>query len=427
MTPPVSDDRDSRHDPRLQSLASAFEGLLLTVHQLSCRDTHLQQRLKYAHNEYVKLADQLPVQSAHTRAVSEEIAAPQPDFGRIKPADAVRSLAESGQLDDQTLVDISEGLGFYQSIVRPDAPNGCPVANGAPGLEKDFTTNGTQGRLRCPFAGRTEKWNGVEDASKVNGDTCGHEDLDPIKAERDEKHSSTASASTARCPVSRCPIRFLNQHSPQEVADYVERHKHEIPRSHAVCVQRYQRNSQTMRQLDSKYGGVISMIQGLGEKHQSFLPNRGNMSNSASGGVDKWAADVDSKSQVPATVKEDEERKGHFDRPLREIRVGESPSRPWGIPVPAPQSPAAPVNGELDKGEGSSAQPFQNSPTRPGCPFGHGRPDTQGPAMTAEKPNEPPDPPDLEKERGKGGVVFNGPVFFGYTAEQTAGLMQQLG
>lgn len=374
----------------------------------------------------MKLADQLPGQSAHTRPVSEEIAAPQPDFGRIKPADAIRSLADSGQLEDQTLVAISEGLECYQSIARPDrpdAPNGCPVANGAPGLEKDFTTNGTQGSLRCPFADRSEKLNGVEDAFKVNGDTCGHEDLDPIKAELDEKNSSTASASTARCPVSRCPIRFLNQHSPQEVADYVERHKHEIPRSHAVCVQRYQRNSQTMRQLDSKYGGVISMIQGLGEKHQSFLPNRGNMSNSASG-VDKWAADVDSKSQVPATIKEeDEERKGHFDRPLREIRVGESPSRPWGIPVPGP-SPAAPDNGELDKGEGSSAQPFQNSPTR-GCPFGHGA-ETQGPAMTAEKPNEP-EPPDLEKEKGKGGVVFNGPVFFGYTAEQTAGLMQQLG
>lgn len=47
MTPSVSHD----HDSRLQSLASAFEGLLLTVHQLSCRDSHLQQRLKYAHDE----------------------------------------------------------------------------------------------------------------------------------------------------------------------------------------------------------------------------------------------------------------------------------------------------------------------------------------------------------------------------------------
>jgi len=31
---------------------------------------------------------------------------------------------------------------------------------------------------------------------------------------------------------------------------------------------------------------------------------------------------------------DDEERVQRFDRPLKEIRVGESPSRPWGVPIP---------------------------------------------------------------------------------------------
>jgi len=44
-------------------------------------------------------------------------------------------------------------------------------------------------------------------------------------------------------------------------------------------------------------------------------------------------------------------RTGRFERSLREIRVGESPSRPWGIPVhpsrvssQSPPQPVAPVH-----------------------------------------------------------------------------------
>merc|ERR1712070_1036907 len=57
--------------------------------------------------------------------------------------------------------------------------------------------------------------------------------------------------------------------------------------------------------------------------------------------VRKWASSV--SAQAPqATMQEDgpeageeeEERVQHFERPLRDIRVGESPSRPWGISVP---------------------------------------------------------------------------------------------
>lgn len=36
---------------QVQTLAKSFEALLVTAHQLSCKEKALQQRLKYAHNE----------------------------------------------------------------------------------------------------------------------------------------------------------------------------------------------------------------------------------------------------------------------------------------------------------------------------------------------------------------------------------------
>ena len=36
---------------QVQTLAKSFEALLLTAHQLSCKEKALQQRLKYAQNE----------------------------------------------------------------------------------------------------------------------------------------------------------------------------------------------------------------------------------------------------------------------------------------------------------------------------------------------------------------------------------------
>lgn len=262
-------------------------------------------------------------------------------------------------------------MDCYQTVPRQEEdnlltyPHACIVATraGTPAnLEKDFTTKGTQGTLRCPFSKPNNKAsengavNGVEDAFKApNGDACGHADLDPIKAEINERRSSqagSARSSSARCPISRCPIRFLDQHTPEEVADYVERHKHEIPRSHAICASRYSKDSQS---IDAKYGNLISMVRGLSVKHQAFLPQRQKSTSASSSSaerVEKWAESVDripEPEMHPAIKEEDEEghfeaeeqRQGHFDRPLREIRVGESPSRPWGIPVPPPAAAAA--------------------------------------------------------------------------------------
>ncbi|KAL4897416.1 hypothetical protein BDV59DRAFT_44436 [Aspergillus ambiguus] len=485
---------DTQQDLRLQTLARAFEALLLTTQELGCQERRLQQRLEYANNEYLKLADRLPNgPDTHTKIVSEKIRGHYsevnpPHKPSLNPPDVVKALAESGNVGEQMLTAITEGLECYQSILRgqddrsaSDA-NPCLVATraGVPApLEKDFTTKGTtQGRLRCPFAkppaGKPSE-NGASPGTgsldpAPNGDACGHEDLDPIKAEKSDRRSSrapSARTSTTQCPVARCPIRYLDKHSPEEVAEYVERHKHEIPRSHAICVQRYQRDSSSMRQLDAKYGSLINMIRGLSVKHQAFLPNRGNSdvpgSSTSAERVEKWAEEVGLKSDTQPSIKEEEEeesdeegRKGHFDRPLREVRVGESPSRPWGIPVPipppvsAPHSPVAPVPAAV----GISSMPSRHHPSgenagaapKGRCPFGHGAAAGAAPPGHAEPETETvrdPHPADdaveHEAERQPGedspkhpphppaNIVFNGPVFFGFSPEHTAAFLQQLG
>ena len=45
---------ETQQDLQLQTLAKSFEALLLTAHELNCKEKTLQQRLKYAHDE-VKL------------------------------------------------------------------------------------------------------------------------------------------------------------------------------------------------------------------------------------------------------------------------------------------------------------------------------------------------------------------------------------
>jgi hypothetical protein len=242
----------------------------------------------------------------------------------------------------------------------------------------------------------------------------------------------------------------LDQHSPEEIAEYVEQHKHEIPRSHAICVKRYQRDPQNMRQLDAKYGGLINMINGLSVKHQAFLPNRqtdgeggGDDPGSASTElVEKWADDVD--PLTPGPQNEHDNRQGHFDRPLREVRVGESPSRPWGIPVPITQPPPAsmPFSGSVDPPPKPSEA--TEPPAKPAgrCPFGHDAPKPSAQTVEPELPDAQgikldtgtpkPKAQDLHTAQSEANsipanVTFNGPVFFGYSAEQTASLMQQLG
>ncbi|EPS30897.1 hypothetical protein PDE_05850 [Penicillium oxalicum 114-2] len=518
------------HEDQLQAVGKAFDALLLTLYRLTHRHNDLKQYTHEAFKQYTNVTRLLPAQDRpRAMEVQQRLLDQQKELceGLVqsKPAveeqslnsmEIMKTLVSHQNVDENSMRAIVDGIRGYKALVRADgsspisAANSCLLARGpdpSVSLEQDFTTNGPQGSLHCPFSKPTTPRPGSDMASgrrddgpKIHiEDTCGHDDLDPIKADQEERRSSTAPSagrsSQGHCPVSRCPIRYLDKHSPEEIAEYVERHKHEIPRSHAICVKRYQRDPQNMRQLDAKYGGLINMIRGLSAKHQAFLPERetngeGEVDehsgpSSSPERVEKWAEEVDPVTPMPPTQPADD-RESRFDRPLREVRVGESPSRPWGIPIPLAEQPPAtasyPFPGSADgptPPEASVAEPSGSSPratkVKPAgrCPFGH---DASKPEMTASPPAPapapaaaatappPPAPPaapaaHLEspwsnwgnggltnkgEATGQGGtpfgsgpppmdgqgipthVTFNGPVFFGYSAEQTASLLQQL-
>ncbi|MDI1490037.1 MAG: hypothetical protein OHK93_001236 [Ramalina farinacea] len=210
--------------------------------------------------------------------------------------------------------------------------------------------------------------------------------------------------------VSKCPIRMLDERPPEEIAEYFESHKHEIPRSHEICVKRYQSNEQSIRLLDAKYGNLVNMIQGLGMKHQPLLPTKEAQEDHverpvSNPSVEAWAGNVPlDKEDQELEQGGEAEREGHFDRDLREVRVGESPSRPWGIPVP-------------DLETSHAKQP----PAQPDLPR------EQHQQAKAKLPAKPKSSPSKESISGTlAQMVFNGPVFFGYPAEQAAVLMSQL-
>lgn len=271
-------------------------------------------------------------------------------------------------------------------------------------------------------------------------------------------------AKDGNADVGVCPIRFLDQHSPEEVATYFEKHKHELPRSHEVCVMRYQSNEAQIKQLDQKYGNIVSMIKGLGEKHKTLLPKEpedmpedefdGGLSDDK---VRKWASSV-SGDAAEMDVDVSEDRQPHFERPLRDIRVGESPSRPWGISVPAKyleevasgasSKPALvsphPVGTPTHEAprQAATLPPPQDAPR---CPFGHGpgpKPPghdslagTKGPhaePIVLERTSEPADesqaaPQASEKAAEKPQMVFTGPVFIGYSPEDAAKFLKETG
>ena len=238
----------------------------------------------------------------------------------------------------------------------------------------------------------------------------------------DRHHSPTLSISGS---ISKCPIRMLDERSPEEIARFFENHKHEIPRSHEICVRRYQSDSQTIRQLDAKYGNLANMIKGLGVKHQPLLPSKENdeEENAATDTrpmqkVENWAHNldaVDGGAHMPNDTKthlsESDDMEGdHFDRPLKEVRVGESPSRPWGISVPA-AIPHLSLNENgstptpTPKGTQCKTQDVHVG-DRASMAVHHGR-------------------DELREEKHR--MLFTGPVFIGYAPEQAAALIKECG
>ena len=381
-------------------------------------------------------------------------------------------------------------------------------------LEQDFTVDGKPSKLGCPFASMANKklsshatsvlsrYNQsgsvgahgsvgasstpASNTSRINGrdsfsqrrsrrasfvdpikaEICGLSDHDVPVAEPPEPERvpsptrpPTVKPEVENAEVGVCPIRFLDQHSPEEVATYFEKHKHELPRSHEVCVMRYQSNDEQIKELDAKYGNLVSMIQGLGQKHKDYLPEEPDEVEDQDpedalddAKVRKWASSV--SAQVPDgddAVESEEERQPHFDRPLRDIRVGESPSRPWGVQVPLQyleQGDAASKTSSKPAEIATAASPdvppgpeHNSAPAgRPAgkCPFGHGAATSPAaapkPAVSvmpaADVTPEPAQtrPADANTTASKvTPIVFNGPVFIGYNPEDAAKFLKESG
>ncbi|KAK7183617.1 hypothetical protein DPSP01_010452 [Paraphaeosphaeria sporulosa] len=408
--------------------------------------------------------------------------------------------AESAVADLRTPI-VDSGVKIWSGPSADRRPTPLRIQTNADmsSIEKDFTTSGTPSKLGCPFAANSARQSplatprsSISRMSQRGRRSKRPSFNDPIRAEicGIDDHASASASVEGSAGV--CPIRFLDQHDPQDVAKYFEKHKHELPRSHEVCINRFQSNTNSIQELDRKYGDLVSMIQGLGQKHQAWLPEEPEEVGEGPTAqedeaktdvkVEKWATAVTASLQnsipdedqdeleVPAMAP-DETRSPRFDRPLKEIRVGESPSRPWGIHVPAKYTDA-----ESSSSVGSAATASPQLPldtTRPigetppkkpgGCPFGHmvkgdgskvqekgTAAEAMQPAMTDApvsnlghpmnpklavphvhepeskhesnpKPNGTPSPttPTVIPQ-----MVFNGPVFLGYPPEQLAILLQ---
>ena len=236
--------------------------------------------------------------------------------------------------------------------------------------------------------------------------------------------------------ASKCPIRFLDHYSPEEVAEYFKNHKHEIPRSHEICVKRYQSNAQSVRQLDAKYGNMVNMIQGLGAKHLSLLPdtkededNSPALHGKSIEDIENWADGVldgpeegldrtmkpdsfsnpqtkqgGTKETACSTTEQADSRgsRSHMPYSLQEIHLGESPSRLGRNMVPMP------YDSEDDDDEKAYSQ--QGAEGR----------DSQA-SLLQERPRKP------RVGRKYPRMVFTGPVFIGYSPEQAAAVLMQSG
>ena len=333
---------------------------------------------------------------------------------------------------------------------------------------QDFTTEGKQGQLGCPFSskvvlGKRQKSTQMlqasmyqlPDALPTPPDISEEPANDPVAVEFHSKDMTSPPMSVAGSTF-KCPIRFLDQRSPEEIAKYFENHKHEIPRSHEICVKRYQSNAESIRQLDAKYGDLVNMIQGLGMKHQPMLPTKEEIEEGAwldrqsAKKVENWAASfTDNPGEVDAKTSDgvSENRVSQFDRSLKEIRVGESPSRPWGISVPQaldstsklsvqdeiPEAQPRSVGSKhtydptpnLESARGKWESPCKHSPLDSGPPDAKRSHREEAklssvPVHASEKLRSK-SPKNLSSDRRQ--MLFTGPVFIGYPAEQAKELL----
>ncbi|KAJ2980806.1 hypothetical protein NUW58_g6847 [Xylaria curta] len=467
-----------------QTLVESFNALADEVQNLSDRQTILEHKLRYAHEQYQYLADkyaaaapevsetlvnlQVPPE-IHSSSLANTNFVPLPNRKTSDSKHQIAVIIREGRRVASSLTDFSKSS---QTSRSRDSLDPTTMTTMSTILEQDFTVEGKKGSLDCPFTQSSEQE--AQGSGHQSHRNAAMPHGDPICAAMYDETGSQPVATT-------CPIRYLDQHSPEEIANYLEKHKHELPRSHEVCVRRYQKNEEHIRKLDAKYGNLVSMVEGLGKIHQPMLPEQDTRPQSdvervSNDRVQDWAHTVsatvadDPDRTALADDEEDQERQSHFDRPLKEVRVGESPSRPWGISVPIfsdgqssqgiprerPESPPpAPVHMP-------SSIPDVGTPQKTGkCPFDHSKmtsmmndatphkqedkesirladipalkqpfsPAPQAPTQTGVSPL--PQPAFFNttglphsKPGGTPQMVFTGPVFIGYPVEQAIQFMQ---
>ncbi|KAJ4396965.1 hypothetical protein N0V93_001188 [Gnomoniopsis smithogilvyi] len=371
----------------VQQLVESFTALADEVQNLTDRKTILEHKLRYAHEQYQALADKYaPCAPDVADTIAKLQLPPTPTSTNFVP---LPSRLHSDSSQAQLALFIREGKKVAQQLssLTHVIPSSDMNSDPSTVLEKDFTVEGRKGQLQCPFSATKE--NDVQGHDDGAQHHIPHPAGDPICAAMLE---DTTSATTTN-GAAQCPIRFMDKHSPEEIARYVETHKHELPRSHEVCLRRNQKTEEQIRKLDAKYGNLVSMIEDLSHLHAPMLPDaeqdqEGHVEPEPDRRVSDWAQNVSATVAEGIAPEEDAghdettlgdpdpDRNGRFDRPLKEVRVGESPSRPWGISVPyppdeplaRPASPAAPVRMPSD----SQAQPSEPEAAKPSkCPFDH--------------------------------------------------------
>ncbi|TGO65036.1 hypothetical protein BCON_0004g00330 [Botryotinia convoluta] len=497
--------QDLDYEELTNTLINNFNILADEVQLLSDRKTILEHKLRYSHSQYQSLADKYAPSDPEIASTLAKLQLPPdlqvtvPDRGGFVPL-PLRKQPTSKQ---QTAVAIRDGRKAAQRLAALSGKSaGSTTSKSISGgssnmrfsahrtslstvLEQDFTVPGKKSSLLCPFVTmpdgtKSMKNPNAQDTSTGesdqpltpidNQDPTPHHSSDPICAQMYAETMSSPPPS-ASGPGAQCPIRYLNQHSPEEIARYFEIHKHEVPRSHEICVKRYQRNEDDVRMLDAKYGNLVSMIQGLGQKHQPMLPTKEEqeayeVEHASNERVENWAnnVSVDGNDSLPGSQSTPaDDRESRFDRPMKEVRVGESPSRPWGISVPIydqppdhrPVSPPpAPVSvplgsyskptGKCPFGHtaGSNAQPKSTQELlatpvdaqRPtGCSFSQGQKvhKEESPSTNYDAPpilhDQPAfiQPEQLQMQGNGPKMVFTGPVFIGYPIEQAVAFMKQ--
>ncbi|KAL7935015.1 hypothetical protein V8C35DRAFT_300447 [Trichoderma chlorosporum] len=470
-----------------QTVADAFNALADEVQVLTDRKTILEHKLRFAHEQFQYLADkyapaspeiaetlaklQLP---AHT-SLDDTSPVPLPKQSSLHSQHQIALIIRDGRRAANKLVaSLGEASKTTASSRDTLSQTSHVETSMSTALEQDFTVEGKKGNLQCPFA-KDAAAHADQDQRPENGPELAPNDSeDPICVAMYEEETSQQGAVNGT-QASKCPIRFLDKHSPEEIAHYVETHKHELPRSHEVCVRRYQRNEEQIRKLDAKYGNIVSMIEDLSHLHKPMLPDEeharrpSDATRTSADRVESWAhavsssTDPEAPAEPPADM--DHDRQSHFDRPLKEVRVGESPSRPWGISVPAYQQSTNGVGHPMSPPPAPVRMPSPvqstQTPARPAgkCPFGHTAkqpppafglnistshdPQAQNaPAPKAQEsaqftptrgPHEHhssiPQPtfinPDASKAMNGPQMVFTGPVFIGYPMDQAIQFMNQ--